>query len=453
MSGLDKDPALDAINISLPVDKRMWREDLDGSIAHARMLGMCQILGLYEVETIVKGLEQVREEIERGEFPFRDELEDIHQNIERRLIELVGPVGGKLHTGRSRNDQVATDIKLWLKRALPDLERDIRALALTLMDSAQQELDAGTVMPFYTHLQRAQPVLLAHHLLAYVEMIERDRDRLRDALKRLDELPLGAAAGAGSGWPIDPSVSAELLGFARPCRNSLDAVSSRDYALEVLSALSILATNLSRLADELVLWSTREFGFVRLSAKVTTGSSIMPQKRNPDAAELVRAKASRLIGLYAALGGIVKGLPLAYNKDLQEAKEMLFIGVDDTRLSVRAVEACLREATFDRRRMRAAVEEPGGYVNATELADYLAQHGVPFREAHGSVRALVDMASNRGVTLENLPFEAFFAISSSFEPDAIECLKTDNAIARRAAIGGTAPDRVREALAAARGRW
>jgi argininosuccinate lyase len=448
-----KDPALDAINVSLGFDRRLWREDIDGSLAHARMLAQQKIISDAERDAIVAGLERVRAEIEAGTFPFREEFEDIHLNIEKRLTELVGPVGGKLHTGRSRNDQVATDVRLFLRREMAALDARLAALGAALLDAAERELEAGTVLPFYTHLQRAQPVLLAHHLLAHLEALERDRGRLADAARRANESPLGAGAGAGSGFPIDPRATAAALGFERPCRNSLDAVAARDFVLEALSALSILLLHLSRIAEEIILWSTAEFGFVRLSDAVTTGSSIMPQKRNPDGAELVRAKAGRAIGRLAGLAATLKALPLAYNKDLQEDKEALFDSLDTARLALAATEATIRGATFDRARMRAAAEEREGYANATELADWLAERGVPFREAHGIAARLVERARAEGKRLQDLSIAVLREASPAIDESIYTRLSVEAALARRRAPGGTAPERVREALAEARARW
>ncbi|RME74033.1 MAG: argininosuccinate lyase [Planctomycetota bacterium] len=448
-----KDPALSAIHVSIDFDRRLWREDLDGSRAHVRMLGERGVLAPEEVQTILAGLDRVAAEIEAGTFPWREAYEDVHLNIERRLTELVGPVGGKLHTGRSRNDQVATDLRLWTVRRLAELDREVAALGTQLLAQAHAAFERRTVLPFYTHLQRAQPVLLAHHLLAHLEALGRDRERLAAARERAAECPLGAGAGAGSGFPVDPARSAELLGFRRACRNSLDAVSARDFALETLAALSILMVHLSRLAEELILWSSQEFGFVTLGDAVTTGSSIMPQKRNPDGAELVRGKTGRVFGALQALLVANKALPLAYNKDLQEDKEALFDAVDTARLSLRVLTASLREAHFHDERMREAAEARAGYANATELADYLAARGMPFREAHAAVRALVEQARAEGKRLQDLGLERLRAISPVVDDDVLACLETEAALARRAAPMGTAPERVREALAEARARW
>jgi argininosuccinate lyase len=456
-----KDAALRAIHVSVQFDRRLWREDIDGSLAHVAMLAERGILTNDECATITRGLQQVAKEIEGGTFEFRESDEDIHLNIERRLTEIVGPVGGKLHTGRSRNDQVATDLRLWTLRQAKAIESDLTGLVRELLSAAKRELGGGggkssagpTVMPFYTHLQRAQPVLLAHHFLAHVEAFERDRGRLRDAAARANESALGAGAGAGSGFAIDAARSAELLEFARPCRNSLDAVAARDFVAEMLAALSILMVHLSRLAEEFILWSSQEFGFVTLSDAVTTGSSIMPQKRNPDGAELVRGKAGRVFGHLQGLLTTLKALPLAYNKDLQEDKEALFDAVDTARLSLRVMAVTVREANFDAARMREAIEAREGYANATELADYLAQRGMPFREAHAAVKGLCDEARAAGKRLEELGQERLKRISPLVGDDLLAALSTESALQRRSALMGTAPARVADALSAAEARW
>ncbi len=453
----NKDPALRAIHVSIHFDRRLWREDIDGSLAHVAMLAKQKILTSAECDAISRGLKQIAGEIESGTFEFRENDEDIHLNIERRLTEIVGPVGGKLHTGRSRNDQVATDLRLWTLRRERELEIDLRGLISGLLAAARRELGDGsaggaTVMPFYTHLQRAQPVLLSHHFLAHVEALERDLGRLRDAAKRADECPLGAGPGAGSGFAVDPAHSAKLLGFARPCRNSLDAVAARDFVSEMLAALSILMVHLSRLAEEFILWSSQEFGFVTLGDSVTTGSSIMPQKRNPDGAELVRGKTGRVFGHLQAMLTATKALPLAYNKDLQEDKEALFDSVDTTTLSLRVMTATIRDAKFDRERMRAAIEGRESYANATELADYLAQRGMPFREAHAAVKAICEEARAAGQRIEELGLDRLRRISPIVEEDVLDSLKTDSALNRRASAMGTALLKVRAALAAAEPR-
>ncbi len=448
-----KDPALRAIHVSIGFDRRLWREDIDGSLAHVAMLAERSILTSDESATIRRGLEQIAGEIESGTFDFRENDEDVHLNIERRLTEIVGPVGGKLHTGRSRNDQVATDLRLWAKRRAAELDAALVDVGLALLECAQRELTRGTALPFYTHLQRAQPVLLAHHLLAHVEALDRDRGRLRDAAARADESPLGAGAGAGSGFAIDPRASAAKLGFERVCRNSLDAVAARDFAVELLAALSILMVHLSRLAEEMILWSSAEFGFCTLSDRVTTGSSIMPQKRNPDGAELVRGKAGRVFGRLQGLLVTIKALPLAYNKDLQEDKEALFDAVDTALLALRVSAATVRGAQFHASAMRTALESVAGYANATELADYLALRGMPFREAHAAVRQLVDEARAAGRRLQELGIARLKAVSPLVQDDVLAWLTTEHALARRAAAMGTAPTRVAEALREATARW
>jgi argininosuccinate lyase len=449
-----KDPALAAIHVSIGFDRRLWREDIDGSLAHVRMLGARGIVTPEEARRIEAGLDEVRAEIAAGTFPFREEHEDIHLNVEKRLTEKIGEAGGRLHTGRSRNDQVATDLRLFTARACADARERVRALSSALVAAAERELLARTILPFYTHLQRAQPVLLAHHLLAHVEALSRDARRLEAAERAaLAESPLGAGAGAGSGFPIDPAMTAAALGFAAPCGNSLDAVSARDFALEALSALAILMTHLSRLAEELVLWSSAEFGFARLSDAVTTGSSIMPQKRNPDGAELVRGKSGRVVGHLVGLLTVVKALPLAYNKDLQEDKEAVFDAFDTARLSLDVLAACVREASFDRDRMRAALLERAGYANATELADDLARKGVPFREAHGAVKRMVAKADAEGKRLEEYPLDELRAVCGPLvDEGTLRALSVEAALERRAAPGGTAPARVAEALARAKAR-
>jgi argininosuccinate lyase len=448
-----KHAALKAIHVSIHFDRRLWREDIDGSLAHVAMLATCGILAAADAAAIADGLRRVAGEIEAGTFDFREDDEDIHLNIERRLIELVGPVGGKVHTGRSRNDQVATDLRLWAQRKSMEIEAGVRRLGDALLEAAERELSRGVVIPLYTHLQRAQPVLLAHHLLAHSEAIERDAGRLADARRRASECPLGAAAGAGSGWPIDPRQTAAALGFDRPCRNSLDAVAARDFVAEMLAALAILMAHLSRLAEEMILWSSQEFGFVRLSETVTTGSSIMPQKRNPDGAELVRGKAGRVFGDLQTMLVAIKGLPLAYNKDLQEDKQALFDAVDTTSLSLAVMAATIRGAEFDAARMREAIDARDGYADATELADYLAERGVPFREAHGIVRRLCDEAREAKLRLSELGIQRLRAASAVVQDDVLGRLSVDAAIARRSAIMGTASPQVKQAIAEARERW
>ncbi|GAB5603674.1 argininosuccinate lyase [Thermus sp. FJN-A] len=431
-------------NASLPFDRALWREDLWQNRVHARMLHAVGLLTAEELEAILKGLDRIEEEIEAGTFPWREELEDVHMNLEARLTELVGPPGGKLHTARSRNDQVTTDLRLYLRGAIDELLALLLELRRALVREAERHLDPPYVLPGYTHLQRAQPVLLSHWFLAYYEMLGRDAGRLEDARERLNESPLGAAALAGTGFPIDRHYTARELGFRAPMRNSLDAVASRDFALEVLSALNIGMLHLSRLAEELILFSTEEFGFVEVPDAFATGSSIMPQKKNPDVLELIRAKAGRVLGALVGLSAVVKGLPLAYNKDLQEDKEPLLDALATYRDSLRLLAALLPGLRWRRERMWRAAEE--GYALATELADYLAEKGLPFREAHHVVGRLVRRLLEEGRALKDLTLEELQAHHPLFAEDALPLLHLETAIHRRRSYGGTAPLAVRERL-------
>lgn len=431
-------------NASLSFDRALWREDLWQNRVHARMLHAVGLLSAEELEAILKGLDRIEEEIETGTFPWREELEDVHMNLEARLMELIGPPGGKLHTARSRNDQVATDLRLFLKGAIAELLEALLAVRRALVREAERHLEPLHVLPGYTHLQRAQPVLLSHWFLAYYEMLTRDAGRLRDAKERLDESPLGAAALAGTGFPIDRHFTARELGFKAPMRNSLDAVASRDFALEVLSALNIGQLNLSRLAEELILYSTEEFGFVEVPDAFATGSSIMPQKKNPDILELIRAKAGRVLGALVGLSTVIKGLPLAYNKDLQEDKEPLLDALATYRDSLKLLAAMLPGLTWNRERMWRAAE--GGYTLATELADYLAEKGLPFREAHHVVGRLVRRLVEEGRPLKDLTLEELQTHHPLFAEDALPLLRLETAIHRRRSYGGTAPMAVRERL-------
>jgi len=442
------DRLAEAFNNSLEFDRRLWREDLEGSRAHARMLARQGILGAEEAQAILAGLDRIEEEIESGVFPWRDEYEDVHMNIEARLTELVGEVGGKLHTARSRNDQVATDLRLWLRRALVGLVEAQQKLARVLVAEAERHLEPPVILPGYTHLQRAQPVLLSHWFMAYYEMLGRDTTRLLDALFRMDESPLGAAALAGTSFPIDRHYTAGLLGFLEPMRNSLDAVGSRDFALEALSAIAIGQLTLSRLAEELVLYSSFEFGFVTLPDAFATGSSIMPQKKNPDIPELVRAKAGRLLGDLVALMSVVKGLPLAYNKDLQEDKEPLFDAVDAYRASLELMAAMLPGLEWHPETMKRAAA--GGFALATDLADYLARKGLPFRQAHEVVGRLVRYLQEAGRELESLSLEELRTFSDLFDEDALALLSVEGSVASRNVYGGTAPEQVRARIAEAK---
>jgi argininosuccinate lyase len=414
------------------------------------MLVAQKILSPEDGAAIINGLEQIGSEIERGDFEFSAEREDIHMNIEARLAELIGPVAGRLHTARSRNDQIATDLRLWLRGAIDRLDLAMRDLQQVLIDRAEAE--ARTVMPGYTHLQIAQPVTFGHHLLAYVEMLGRDRGRLADCRRRLNESPLGAAALAGTSFPIDRHATSAALGFDRPAANSLDAVSDRDFAIEFLAAAAIAGMHLSRFAEEIVIWCSSEFGFIRLSDAFTTGSSIMPQKRNPDAAELVRAKTGRLNGSLVSLLTVMKGLPLAYGKDMQEDKIPVFEAVDALELCLAATAGVVRDMRPCRERLRAAAER--GFATATDLADWLVRAaGFPFRRAHHATGQIVKRAEALGCTLAELPLTELQAVEPAITDAVYDVLDAARSAASRTSFGGTAPERVRTAAAAARKRF
>jgi len=438
------------INASIGVDKRLYAEDIQGSLAHAAMLVKQGIITEVDGAAIAKGLAAVKAEIEAGNFEFKTALEDIHMNVEQRLKELIGEPAGRLHTARSRNDQVALDFKLWVRRACDEVSHEVRALVAALINRAEEE--AATVMPGYTHLQPAQPVTFGHHLLAYVEMLGRDLGRLSDARRRMNESPLGAAALAGTTFPIDRRMTAKALGFDRPAANSLDAVSDRDFALEYLGALSILSVHLSRLAEEIVIWMSEGFRFISLSDAFTTGSSIMPQKKNPDAAELVRAKAGEVIGMMVQLLIILKGLPLTYGKDMQDDKAPTFAATDTMLLSLAAMTGMVRDLTANRARMREACER--GFLTATDLADWLVKNlGLPFRDAHHVTGTLVKHAEGQGRGLSDLSLAEMQAVEPRITQDVYPVLKVENSVAGRRSEGGTAPDNVREAAKAARERF
>jgi len=438
------------INASIDYDKRLYAEDIAGSKAHCAMLVAQNILSPQDGAAITAGLDQIRSEIESGSFVFSAENEDIHMNIEARLAELIGPVAGRLHTARSRNDQVATDLRLWLRDAIDRLDLEMRGLQRALIDRADAE--AGTVMPGYTHLQIAQPVTLGHHLLAYVEMLGRDRGRLADCRRRLNESPLGAAALAGTSFPIDRFASAAALGFDRPAANSLDAVSDRDFAIEFLAAAAITVMHLSRFAEEIVTWCSSEFGFIGLSDAFTTGSSIMPQKRNPDAAELVRAKTGRLNGALVALLTVMKGLPLAYGKDMQEDKVPIFEAVDALELCLAAAAGMVRDMQPCRERLRDAAGQ--GFATATDLADWLVRvAGLPFRRAHHATGSIVRRAEALGCTLAELPLAELQGVEPALTDAVYDVLDPTRSVASRTSFGGTAPERVRAAAAEARKRF
>jgi argininosuccinate lyase len=440
---------MERINASIGFDRKLYAQDIAGSKAHAAMLAAQGIINTEDEAAIQAGLDGVRAEIEAGTFEFRTDREDIHLNVEARLAELIGPAAGRLHTARSRNDQVATDFRLWVRDAIDRLDDKLRALQSALIDQAERH--AATVMPGFTHLQAAQPVTFGHHMLAYVEMTARDRSRLADARRRLNECPLGAAALAGTSFPIDRHATAAALGFDRPTANSLDSVSDRDFALDYLASAAILAQHLSRLAEEIVIWSSAQFRFVRLSDAFTTGSSIMPQKRNPDAAELTRAKTGRVTGALVALLTVMKGLPLAYSKDMQEDKEQVFDAADSIELAVDAMAGMIADLEADVERMEAAAG--AGYATATDLADWLVRRlNLPFREAHHVTGRAVKLAETRGVGLEALTLADLRTIHPGIEADALEVLSVGHSVASRTSFGGTAPERVREAAAAARRR-
>ena len=435
---------MNEINASLDVDQRMAEEDVAGSRAHADMLAEMGILTAADNEAIQAGLDLVSAELRDGVFPFRRELEDIHMNVEARLKELIGEPAGRLHTARSRNDQVVTDFRLWTRGALDRTSHLVTALQGALVRRAGE--NAATLMPGFTHLQTAQPVTLGHHLLAYTEMLERDRTRLLDCAARLNECPLGAAALAGTGFPIDRDMTAEALGFARPMANSLDAVGSRDFALEALSTLSIAATHLSRLAEEIVLWTSPQFGFAQLTDEWSTGSSIMPQKRNPDAAELIRAKASLITGLFSALQGAVKALPLAYAKDLQDDKRLTFEAFDTFDLCARAMAGMIETIRFRPEVMRAAAAK--GYSTATDLADWLVREaGLPFRDAHHVTGRIVALAEAQGLELSAVPLGEMQKVHSAITESVFNVLTVEASASSRTSYGGTSPVRVAEQVA------
>jgi argininosuccinate lyase len=425
---------VEKFSASIDFDKRLYREDIEGSIAHAKMLGRAEIISKQESQKIVKGLEEIREEIERGKFPFREELEDIHLNIEKRLIEKIGDIGGKLHTARSRNDQIALDERLYLRREIKGVLSLIKDLTGVFVDLAERNIEV--IMPSYTHLQRAQPVLLSHHLLAYVEMLRRDRDRYIDCLKRMDIMPLGAGAVAGTSFPIDRGYVADLLGFPQVTRNSIDTVSSRDFIIEFISVSAVLMMHTSRLSEELILWSSKEFDFIDLGDEFTTGSSIMPQKRNPDIAELIRGKTGRVYGNLVAILTVMKGLPLSYNRDMQEDKEPMFDTADTVKSSLGVLSAMVRNIRFKTENMKKALQS--GFITATDIADYLARKGVPFRQAHEVTGRIVIYCEEKKRELSQLSLAELRMFSSLFEEDAFECITPEGSISTRKSYGGTA---------------
>ena len=429
---------------SLPFDQRMYRYDIQGSIAHCQTLYRAKVIKRDECQKIIKGLEKVLTEIRAGRFEFRDEDEDIHMSIERRLTQLIGPLGGKLHTGRSRNDQVALDLRLYTRDSVQALTSGLTQLQRALLGQARKNL--AIIMPGYTHLQRAQPVLFSHHLLAYIDMLERDKGRLQDALVRINVMPLGAGALAGTNYPIDRSYTAKLLNFPAVTTNSLDTVSDRDFVVEILNACSIFMMHLSRLSEEIILWSSQEFQFIELSDSFCTGSSMMPQKKNPDVAELVRGKTGRVYGHLMAMLTTLKGLPLSYNRDLQEDKEPLFDTLDTVSDSLSIYTELVKRFKVRKDMMKAAVQS--GFLFATELADYLVRKGVPFRESHAIIGKLVGDCTNRQKDLTQITLGELRSHSTHFSKDALALLTPEGSIQRKQQIGGTARTQVEKRLTA-----
>jgi len=442
-------PAIERFNASIGFDIALLQHDLDGSVAHARMLGGCGVISRDEADAIIAGLEAIRSEAAAGSFNPGLEDEDVHFAVERRLIALIGPVGKKLHTGRSRNDQVGTDMRLWLRQQIDALDGDLQRFERALLDQAERHAD--TLIPGYTHLQRAQPLCLAHHLLAYIAMAERDRSRLADVRRRVNICPLGAAALAGTPVPIDRRATAAELGFEQIYANSLDAVSDRDFAVEFMAAAALIQVHLSRLSEEVILWASEEFGFVGLSDRCATGSSLMPQKKNPDVPELVRGKSGRVFGHLMGLLTMIKGLPLAYNKDFQEDKEALFDGVRTVRSCLEAM-AILFEEGLEFRPQRLEQAVAGDYSNATDVADYLVAKGVPFREAYQLVGGLIKTAVAEGVLLLDLPLERWQQLHPAFADDVFAAIAPRQVVAARRSEGGTGFAQVRQQLQQMRDR-
>lgn len=448
----DKGPSeiMQQINQSISFDRKLSDYDIEGSIAHALMLAKKKIITPHESKSIIRGLKQIQKEIFRGKFQFKTELEDIHMNIEARLHDIIGDAAGKLHTARSRNDQVATDFRLYVRDALDSVNFALKNLQKVLIDRAKEHYD--TIMPGFTHLQTAQPVTLGHHLMAYVEMFGRDRSRVQDARKRMNECPLGSAALAGTSFPLDRKITAKTLGFDAPTANSLDAVSDRDFAIEFLSVASMTAMHLSRLAEEIVIWMSADFGFIKLSDAFTSGSSIMPQKRNPDAAELVRAKTGRIYGSMVGLLTVMKGLTLAYSKDMQEDKEPVFDTVENLALCLNAMTGMVNDFTANKEKMREAAGR--GYSTATDLADWLVQNlGIPFRQCHSISGRIVKLAEKKGCKLDELSLEEMQGIEPKITKHIFNVLSVENSVASRTSFGGTAPDNVLKAIKEAKKKY
>ncbi|WP_188823737.1 argininosuccinate lyase [Brucella endophytica] len=437
------DAIMEEINASIGFDQKLYAQDIRGSLAHAAMLAKTGIITAEDCDKITEGLKTILAEIESGKFVFSRKLEDIHMNVEARLAELIGPAAGRLHTARSRNDQVALDFRLWVKDELNKTATALKKLIEAFLERAEEH--AATVMPGFTHLQTAQPVTFGHHAMAYVEMFGRDLSRVRDAIERVDESPLGAAALAGTGFPIDRQMTAKELGFREPTRNSLDSVSDRDYALEFLSLAAICATHLSRLAEEIVIWSTPQFNFIRLSDAFSTGSSIMPQKKNPDAAELVRAKTGRITGSLVGLLTVMKGLPLSYSKDMQEDKEAVFDAAETLELALAAMTGMVRDLSVNSAAMKKAAGS--GYSTATDLADWLVRElGIPFREAHHATGRAVALAESKKCDLAKLSLEDLQSIHPGITEAVFGFLTVDKSVRSRKSYGGTAPEEVRRQI-------
>lgn len=431
---------------SIDFDKRLYKEDIEGSVAHAGMMAANGIIPEKEAEKIIKGLRQIEKEIDSGKFPFREEYEDIHLNIEKRLIEKIGEVGGKIHTGRSRNDQIALDMRLYLRKEIEEIVELLGLISERLIDLAEKNF--GTVLPLYTHLQRGQPVLLSHHLLALFEMLKRDRERYIDCFGRVNVMPLGAGAGAGTTFPIDREHTASALGFPEVTRNSIDTVSDRDFIIEFISVSANLMTHLSRISEELVLWSTKEFDFVDLGDEFTTGSSIMPQKRNPDMAELIRGKTGRVYGDLVAILTIMKGLPFSYNRDMQEDKEPMFDAADTVKSCLAVLHEMLHTIEFKRANMEKALGE--GFITATDIADYLTRKGMPFRKAHEVTGKIVGYAEEKGRELINLHISEYKMFSKVFDEDLFDYITLEGSVGNRKSYGGTAGENVLEMIETAK---
>jgi len=442
------DAFVEAFTASVDFDRRLYRYDIQGSIAHASMLAHCGILTQDECDSIISGLEHIRERIESGDFSWSTELEDVHMNIESALTAEIGDAGKRLHTGRSRNDQVATDIRLWLRDEIDLISAAIEKLQQGLLDIAERETD--TILPGFTHLQTAQPITFGHHMMAWFEMLERDRQRLADCSKRVNILPLGAAALAGTTYPIDRQYTADLLGFERPGDNSLDSVADRDFAIEFTAAAALIIMHLSRMSEELIIWSSAQFAFIELSDSFCTGSSIMPQKKNPDVPELIRGKSGRIFGHLMALLTLMKGQPLAYNKDNQEDKEPLFDTVDNIKGALKVFADMIPAISCNRENMRSAATR--GFATATDLADYLVRRGTPFRDAHEAVGRAVALCVEEGCDLSDLSLGQLQGFSEKVEADVFEVLTLEGSVRARNHIGGTAPEQVRYAIAKARRR-